>query len=164
MRTSLAVLVLLAGAAGARADDRSDLDRIQGKWQTMIGPGKATPLTMEIKGSDLTLSFTGPDGPVTLKGQLRLDPEKSPRQMDWVKMNRDGAPLPDNLAIYELDGDTLKVRGSGLNKERPSEFAKEGKDAAQTLTFRRPKDDKEGAKKDEPRKDEPKKDEPKGSV
>jgi uncharacterized protein (TIGR03067 family) len=150
MRTLLAALWLAAGTAGALADDKADLDKIQGTWQTMIGPNKAIPMTMEIKGHELTLSFTGPGGDaVTLKGEVKLDPEKAPKQMDWVNMSRGDTKLPDTMAIYELDGDTLKVRGSGFKKERPTEFAKEGKDTAQTLTFSR-------KGKDEPKKDEKK--------
>jgi len=153
-KTSVAALIVVLGVAGGvQAADRSDKDRIQGHWTTMIGPNKDITLTLSVEGDALTVSYSTQNGqPQTLKGELKLDEKADPKAMDWVKMTNNGSPLDENLAIYRfVDDDTLQVRGMGLDKKRPVDFSKEAqKGRPQTLTLKR--------KKDEPKKDEAKKD------
>jgi uncharacterized protein (TIGR03067 family) len=155
-----ALIVVVATSTAARADD---LEKLQGTWTTMIGMNKDIPLTMTIdKDGALTLSFTMTGQDRTLKGKVKLLEDKDPKGMDWVEMTADGNKLPDNLAIYQFDGDdTLKLRGSRTDKpERPTKFTDDpdNKGPVQTLVFKRQKKDKD---KDEAKKEEPKKDETK---
>lgn len=110
----------------ARADDapQGDLAKMQGKWKAMAGPERNIPLTMTIKGSAVTLAFTTPQGQDReLKGQIKLDETAKPKTWDWTKFTRpDGDLAQENLAIYELDGDSLKICSGGPGNERPSAF------------------------------------------
>ena len=134
MRTALVAccLAALAPLAARAADDpkpSGDLAKIQGRWTGMVGPEKNVPLTLVIEGTKANASFTRPDGTdVALKGKIKIDESKSPKQMDWTGFVRpDGNDAEDNLGIYELDGDTLKVCNGGPGNDRPAKF-EEGTD------------------------------------
>jgi uncharacterized protein (TIGR03067 family) len=144
MRILSATCLVLATALGAApADDapQGDLAKLQGKWTTMAGPEKNIPLTLEIKGTAVTVNVTTPDGDAhTLKGEIKVDEKAKPKALDWVKLKTaDGDERPDNPAIYELDGDTFKVCNGGHDNPRPTEF-KEGEGGFSLLTFKRVKD------------------------
>jgi hypothetical protein len=84
-------------------------------------------------------SFQTRDGePVIGSGELyeiQLDPKASPKQLTatWGE----GDDRKTRRAIYELDGDTLKIAfGSGLDGERPKKFDDEN---AEVITLARDK-------------------------
>jgi uncharacterized protein (TIGR03067 family) len=154
----LAVFACLLVSATAPADDKSpegDLAKIQGKWSTMIGPDKTVPMTMEVKGSELTIlvtTFTGRG--YTIKGQLKVDESAKPKTMDWIKLATNGKEGPDIQSIYELDGDTLKICGGGPGRERPTIFkGDDSTDArSRSLVLKRDKDEpKRETSKDAPK-------------
>jgi uncharacterized protein (TIGR03067 family) len=163
MRTSMAILFVFVATtifAPARADDSApegDLAKLQGKWSTMVGPAKTVPALLVIKGSSITLSLTTPQGATrTLKGELKLEEKATPKAMDWVKLTADGRDGPDVQSIYDINGDTLKIRGAGPGKERPTEFKDDDETSRITsMVFTREKDDAKagGAKKDETKSD-----------
>ena len=72
------------------------------------------------------------------RGTVKLDPSKSPKAMDIR-----GAEGPNKgktiLAIYELDGDTLRVCYDHSGKARPSAFKAEAKSPRSLITYRRAK-------------------------
>jgi uncharacterized protein (TIGR03067 family) len=138
---------LLVFAAPAPPDDeapKGDLGKMQGKWTGMIGPEKNVPLVIVLKGQSVAITVTRPDTgqAIEFKGEIRIDEKSKPKQWDWTKFaSPDGQEVPDNLAIYDLDGDTLKVCSGGPGNPRPSEF-KEGQNGPPTLvTLTRVKDD-----------------------
>ena len=113
------------GATDADTSPKGDLGKLQGKWTAKVGPEKNIPLVMTVKGNAVTLAFTGRDGAEReLKGEIKLDDAAKPHKtLDWVKFTRlNGEEAPANLAIYELDGKTLKVCSGGPGNERPTEF------------------------------------------
>ena len=64
----------------------------------------------------------------TLTGRIKLDETKLPKELDFFEFNRpDGQPAEDNLALYELDADTLRICAGGPGNERPEKF-EAGKD------------------------------------
>ncbi len=129
MRAALVAccLAALAPCAARAADDpkpQGDLAKIQGRWTGKVGPEKNFPLVLVIEGTKANASFTRPDGTdVELKGKIKLDEAKAPKQMDWTGFVRpDGNAAEDNLGIYELDGDTLRVCNGGPGNDRPDKF------------------------------------------
>lgn len=94
------------------------------------GPGEGKGLRCIIAGEKVVAKLPGEDKPAG--GLLiRIDPTKKPRAIDlWVDESQFGKSVeatfkePPLLAIYELDGDTLRVCWAPLEKrERPAEFA-----------------------------------------
>jgi len=130
MRHALAALILTAVASATYAQDekkadapKGDLAKIQGKWTAMVGPEKNIPLTIEFKGTtaNIAVSINGEDR--TIKGEVKIDETKSPKEWDWTKFEGpDGQKVEDNLSIYKIEGDTLTVCSGGPGNERPKEF------------------------------------------
>jgi uncharacterized protein (TIGR03067 family) len=123
----LTCTLLIAAASVALAPDtpvdeaKKELERIQGTWVTELG------------GEKVLLVCTGDKyvqkvGDVEVeKGTHKLDPTKKPKTMDITVTEGDAKGLLQ-LAIYELEGDTLKICANQAgDKERPKEFStKEG--------------------------------------
>jgi uncharacterized protein (TIGR03067 family) len=130
MRTLLVACALaLVGFAGARADEdaaKKELKALQGAWKVVAAEHDGEPLdrivggTMTVKDNNFDIKTAGG---TELKGDLILDPAKSPKRIDLA--HQDG-PLKDKTwqGIYELKGDTLKIcyAEADSEKERPSEF------------------------------------------
>jgi uncharacterized protein (TIGR03067 family) len=130
MHWQLMTVVLVAAAP---AEDKKDEDVIQGTWTVVLKEmgGKKTP------GADLkALKVTIKDGKLTVddgkkKGTVayKLDPSKKPKAID---LTRDDEKMA-TPAIYELDGDTLKLCWSEKDPDhRPTEFAS-GDGSGQTV-------------------------------
>jgi len=142
---------LLVGVPTARSADeapKGDLGKMQGKWTGMIGPENNVPLVLVLKGNSVTINVTRPDTgqAIEFKGEIRIDEKTKPKQWDWAKFTApNGEEVPDNLAVYELDGDTLKVCSGGPGNPRPSELKAGDGGPPNLVTLTRAKDD---AKKD----------------
>ena len=142
---SLALLFVVTTLVPASADDApaGDLAKLQGKWVGTLSRRDRIPMLVEIQGRAVTASFTAPDGDKrTLKGEIRLDEKASPKAVDWINFKtQTGDDLPDNLGIYEFDGETFKVCNGGRDNPRPTEF-KDGESGTPTLILlARQKDD-----------------------
>ncbi|HWE39465.1 MAG TPA: TIGR03067 domain-containing protein [Isosphaeraceae bacterium] len=148
-RSTLAALLVLLLAATSPADDKEkkpegDLGKVQGKWTARYGPNDI-PITIEVKGEDVTAVITNDNGEMTLKGRLKIDDKAKPHKtVDWLDFKLpNGDDAQENLAIYELNakGDEWKVCNGGAGKPRPTEF-KEGDngDDPHLIVFKRPKD------------------------
>jgi uncharacterized protein (TIGR03067 family) len=139
--------LLLVVALPARPDDealKGDLGKLQGNWTGMSGPEKNVAIVLVLKGRSVTINVTRPDGgqAVAHKGEIRIDEKTTPKQWDWTKFTRpDGTEEPDRLAIYELDGDTLKLCVGGPGNARPSEFQQGENGPPNLVTLTRVKDD-----------------------
>lgn len=141
------VCVLIASCAcQASLDDapQGDLAKVQGKWKAMGGPNGNIPIAMTIQGSAVTLAFTTPQGQQReLKGQIKLGEISQPKSWDWTKFTRpNGDAAEDNLAIYQLDGDSLKICSGGPGNDRPTEFKAGDGGPPNLLVFHRAKGDK----------------------
>ncbi len=128
-RISLAVVVLLAGL-GVAADDKGDLDKLQGTWvrASIERDGKPSPAD-ELKNSRLTLKgdkYTLDDGKEKRTGTFKLDATKTPKTLDIIS---DAGPNKGKTlkAIYKIEGDTFTYCVAPPDKDRPTEFSgKEG--------------------------------------
>ena len=119
--TTMSVCGMSAGPATRRVDDR---DRIQGTWGfgSVVDQGVEQPMPKEnrvVITSDL-IKLVYPDG--EQRGwRYTVDPTKSPKEMDWIVEIDPGRPIRQ-LAIYTLDGDTLKICSAAAGKPRPTTF------------------------------------------
>jgi uncharacterized protein (TIGR03067 family) len=123
------------------ADGRRDLDKLQGSWRVVGAEEEGAPIhekdlkeakeTFVVKGSTMTYCR---DGRVQVTMKIRLDPRETPKAMDLAFA--DGKEKGyKNHAIYQLDGDMLKLRmndkfGGNSVDERPTDFSTaKGKEA-----------------------------------
>jgi len=146
----------------AVAEDKApsgDLAKLQGTWTATIGPNKDIPITIEYKGDKVTVKGEVNGNPFEVKGEVVVNEKASPKTLDWVKFTTQGGDdVPDNLAIYKIEGDKFTACSGGPGKERPTEF-KQGEDGPPNLVvFTRKK--AEGQPKD----DKKKTDAPKGDL
>jgi uncharacterized protein (TIGR03067 family) len=127
----------------AQADDaKKELEKLQGKWDItkVVSDGTATD---NLKGVQAvfdkdTLSLIGEGG--KREFAIKLDPTKKPKALDMTALDGE---LKDktNPAIYELEGDVLKLCLSnelGENK-RPAELASKEGSKLLLMTFKRSK-------------------------
>jgi uncharacterized protein (TIGR03067 family) len=126
MRKLFATLTLVAAfAAPALADAKKDLAALNGTWNptSMELGGRKTPadqlkaITMTITDGKYNVTVDGQSD----KGTLKLDKKDKLKTMDIVGTEgpNKGKTFP---AIYELDGDTLKICYALEGDKRPTEF------------------------------------------
>ena len=137
-RWSLAVLMAgpLLGAGLAQEASKGDHDKIQGTWQVVslesrdslktgqkIPEDKLKELKVVITKDKLVVrSGKEPKSDLTYKIN-KLDPTKKPKWIDLALVGKDGSEKPTG-AIYELDGDQLKlcIGDPSPKPKRPTEF------------------------------------------
>lgn len=180
MRTlslTAALLLAIAGcgkdkpsSGGTEADDLKTLGA--SKWgiaKIDSGDDKGPPagffdtLAIEVKGS---LAIAKDDGQEK-HGTLKLDPAKSPREIDITQADKDGKPAgdgPDRPAetvkgIYKFEGDTIVIAVASPKVPRPTEFKAVAPEKGNSdsgvfvVTFKKISDDeaaKRGAPKPKP--------------
>jgi uncharacterized protein (TIGR03067 family) len=113
-------------AVPASAEEKKDLDKLQGTWKftSMEHDGQPAP-----KGEDMpTITFEkdkftvkDPSGKVLQAGTQVLDDGKKPKTVD-AKVTEGEGNGTTMLGIYELDGDTLKACFDPQGKKRPTEL------------------------------------------
>jgi uncharacterized protein (TIGR03067 family) len=157
MRASVALVltacVLIAGRA--RADDeatRKELALLQGTWVIVgkeYGGKKATEeevanLAAEVKptvdGTKIKWSEKLEKKENASEATFKIDPKARPKTLDVTYTG--GRFKGDTvLAIYEIDGDTLKVCYATTEdgKPRPTEFAGKADGKAVLMTYKRAK-------------------------
>jgi uncharacterized protein (TIGR03067 family) len=131
-----ALLAALALAAplpvgGARATDEK---KLQGTWKIVSveerGAVRApADHTVTVKGNAFTLRWKADNGEVVQgNATFRLNEKANPKALDLTYVLFDPQRPVTARAIYQLDGDTLKVcYGGGAAGERPTAFnAKRG--------------------------------------
>lgn len=123
----------------ASADDQAvisaELAKLAGTY-TFIGGEKngepAPPQAIEqlkkiqvvIKGTSLKFVTAGkPDR----DNEMKIDPTKSPKQIDLAGTTNDGTKKVTVLGIYTIEGKKLKICIDESGKARPTEFATKGK-------------------------------------
>jgi uncharacterized protein (TIGR03067 family) len=139
-RISLLVVGLLFAGVVLAAEDKKDLDKIQGTWvrASVERDGKPAPAD-ELKNSKLTIKgdkYTLDDGKEKRTGTLKLDATKTPKTLDIIS---DSGPNKGKTlkGIYKIEDDTFTYCVAGPDKDRPTEFsAKEGSGHALTVNKR----------------------------
>jgi uncharacterized protein (TIGR03067 family) len=121
--------VSLALIADAPKDDavKKDLEALQGSWKAVVleSNGQNAPVEMLkefkvlFKGDRMIIN----PGRANRTSTFKLDPSKKPKWMDATPQEGQakGKSLP---AIYELDGDTLKIcfDNKHISDKRPTDF------------------------------------------
>jgi uncharacterized protein (TIGR03067 family) len=112
--------LLLGASASARAA-KGEAEKMPGTWKVVSAEdsGRKTPdeLIKDLKWTVTKDAITYKVGSKTTRWTYKLDPTKKPKWIDLTEGDR------TRLAIYELDGDTLKVCfAEGSQKERPTAF------------------------------------------
>jgi uncharacterized protein (TIGR03067 family) len=117
---------LLAGAENQSADVKEQ-ESLEGTW-SFVSPmaaskanEKRAAVQVVFKGN--TVAFGGPGNKRTTQGTYTVDLSQTPKTMDIILDNK-GTKITTK-AIYELDGETLKLchyLGAMASKERPKEF------------------------------------------
>ena len=147
MSRRLAVLCLLLSPLAAHAlqpaDDKAqrEEEKLAGTWQVVSveADGQNLPAN-QFRGLKMTFKagkFTAQKGERDKQeGTYKIDPSKNPKQID---IRHKTGPLAgrDQLAIYSLAGNTLKVCSGGSDKERPDNFLTRGKEGRVLMTLRR---------------------------
>ena len=118
----LKVLAML-GFAGLLlgADAPKDAERVVGTWKVVSAEDSGRKASEEtIKNLKWTVTrdtITYKVGNKTTRWAYKLDPARKPK---WIDLTEGDHTRP---AIYDLDGDTLKVCfAEGAQKERPNAF------------------------------------------
>ena len=134
MRHVLCLAALGVVALPARAADAAaELKKLQGEWVAVSyadGAGEAKPdpkhphtLTVSKDGFVHVHVLAVVDGVVDgqkTQGKLKLDPSKTPSQIDLVE-GKEASP-----GIYELKGDELTIILAPPGSKRPESFKPEG--------------------------------------
>jgi uncharacterized protein (TIGR03067 family) len=122
-----ALLVLSVGlliAADAKNDDaaKKELKNLSGTYVMVSGQSKAEKLSEErIKEAKLVMEgdkYTVTIGGDTIKGTLKIDPSKAPKEIDAT--DGDGRTM---LGIYKFEKSQFTVCFAAPGKERPKEFS-----------------------------------------
>ena len=119
------VLVFVVAATAWCQDAAREKTKLEGKWMLVSAEvaGEKLPeavvksISLTLKGDEYTVKV----GEAVDKGTVRLDAAAKPKTMDIT-----GTDGPNKgktlLAIYELDGDTLRVCYDLAGKKRPTAF------------------------------------------
>jgi len=118
------IVVACCLSAAPPGDAEKDRDRIQGTWKpvSMLDQGKEQPTpegNRVVITSDVMQIVYPKDDPMGWR--YTIDPSKDPREMDWIVEIDPGHPIRQ-LAIYSLEGDTLKICSAAAGKPRPTKF------------------------------------------
>lgn len=134
-RISLVLAIGLLMAADDKADTKEELRRFQGSWVLVSGEKDGKKISDEhVKKNKMTyqgeqVSLESPhQSAAPIKSTIKkMDPSKTPAEMDWVRSAGPGAGQT-MMAIYQFNGiDQCKVCFDPSGKARPKEFAtKEG--------------------------------------
>jgi uncharacterized protein (TIGR03067 family) len=104
---------------------KDEIDKIAAESQLVIKDGKSTL-------SDVLMKET------VYEATLKLDPTAKPKAIDIAHTRGEMKGTTDK-AIYEIDGDALKVCYPFMSDERPTEFAGPPDGKALLLTYKRVK-------------------------
>ena len=117
----------LAAAEAAENAGKEELKRLQGTWRmvSVEVDGKKIPeedlkqMAVVFRGD----AYTVKQGDTEVeKGTQKVDPTKKPKTID-AHILEGPDKGKDQLGIYELNGDALKVCFAAPGQERPKEFA-----------------------------------------
>jgi uncharacterized protein (TIGR03067 family) len=137
---SICIAIMLFAAAVWSQDAADERKLLQGTWlPTAAELGEKAFDDATLKAMTLVLDgdkYTVTVGKAIDKGVINIDPTAKPKTMDII-----GADGPNKgktfLAIYELNGDTLRVCYDLSGKARPSEFKTKKGEVLFLATYKR---------------------------
>lgn len=136
----VAALLLVAGVP-AQDDARKELDKLQGTWMILADEREGNPVATDrdavVRMRDD--QFTTQSGSKVLRrGTLKLDPSKSPKEIDvtYTEGEFEGKTLK---GIYTLEGDNWKICYGLPGEERPREIPRKTGKGQMLLTLQRGK-------------------------
>jgi uncharacterized protein (TIGR03067 family) len=120
LRTLALTAIVLAGAGWAAAQNGDkDLEKLQGRWVTEKSEKEGTA-EFKFEKNKFTILIDGKD---SYKGTFKIDASKKPKQMDLTVTEGEKFKDETSLALYQIEGDTLKwCAGEPGKKDRPKEF------------------------------------------
>ena len=142
LKLFVAFTLPLSFALAARSGDALKGDAIEGTWlpETAELGGKMFPdevrktIKLVVKGDKYTVTV----GEKVDKGTVKLNPSAKPRELDIT-----GTDGPNKgrtiLAIYERNGDTLRICYHLGGKNRPTEFKSREGSKLFLVTYKREK-------------------------
>jgi uncharacterized protein (TIGR03067 family) len=129
MKTAVPVALsaaLLLAAGGVAGNAPKDLKLLQGTWHRVVVEIDGKKPSAEVMAKD-KLTITGDHytlhmGEQARKGTFKLDPGKTPKQLDIVSAEgpNKGKVL---VAIYKVEGDTFTYCVALPGNRRPAEFS-----------------------------------------
>lgn len=138
----ICLATILFAAAGWSQDAGDERKLLQGAWLPSAGELSENPFD-EATLKSMKLVIEGDNYTVTVgksvdKGTTKIDPAAKPKSLDII-----GTDGPNKgktiLAIYELNGDTLRVCYDLTGKARPSEFKTRKGQLLFLVTYKRAK-------------------------
>jgi len=130
LKLLIVLTLLLSVSLAAKGADAKDDDAIQGTWLPSTAELAGMPFPEEVRKTIKLVikddKYTVTVGKDVDQGTVKLNPAAKPKEIDIT-----GTDGPNKgktiLAIYERDGDTLRVCYDLSGKNRPKEFkTKEG--------------------------------------
>ncbi|MBY0527763.1 MAG: TIGR03067 domain-containing protein [Gemmataceae bacterium] len=142
--TLLTAFLLVCGATALLADDKKELEKLQGVWvaSTAERNGKAAD---DLKGHQLTFTgdkfiIKGKDSTPLYEGTIQVDTSKKPATIDFMHTAGD---LKGKTwkGIFVIDGDTLKTcdNAPDVTKDRPTDFVAKADSGYVAIVFKRVK-------------------------
>jgi uncharacterized protein (TIGR03067 family) len=125
LRVLCASFAVFGISAAIAADSKDDLKAMQGTWRPTSGESAGKAMASDVlKKTKLVIKdnkYTVTVGEDPDHGTLKIDASRMPKTMDIVSTG--GANKGRRiLAIYEIDGDTMKICYDLSGKVRPKEF------------------------------------------
>jgi len=137
----LSVLSMSLGITALAAEKSADAKNIQGTWLPVKAELRGAPMKEEVLKM-ITLKLDSANYEVTAenvdKGTYRLDPAAKPKTIDITGTEGPnvGKTIP---AIYELNGDTLRICYALGGGPRPTEFKSPAGTQVFLVTYKRKK-------------------------
>ncbi len=122
--------------------DPKNKDSLDGEWvvTSKLFQGQPTDehdqIRYKFRGTSVSIAGTGPGGQHQKRCTAKIDPQKSPKEIDFIDP---GATYPE-LGIYEFkDGELrLCLRDANLSLGRPKEFSSQAGSGLMLIVLKRP--------------------------
>lgn len=102
----------------------ADLAKMKGRWESSIAGAPGQKFTLEVDGDRATITFQGGKGAKSaIKGKFKVDESTTPKSLDLIDfISALNQPIATRKAIYELDGDVLRMSIGVPGGPRPTTF------------------------------------------